>query len=167
MSYDAVGNLEILCEPGPSFDSLAFERALLARPYEVGGREFEQWAAIRQLSHSRTVSPYPTVALGDWAFALPWFEHSELTSRFFDVAYRDGWVSPDFDWPAWEETPEARRLWDDRGAIEQATALDLVRLLTVVIRSERFGEGAVADAIESGLVTAVLRRIEQLRTQDR
>ena len=42
---------------------------------------------------------------------------------------------------------------------------ELAPLLTVVIRSERFGEGAVAEAIESGLVTDMLRRIEQLRNE--
>ena len=93
---------------------------------------------------------------GDWKgggevepgiFTLPWFSPSELTSRLVDVAYRDDWVRPDFDWMAWEETPEAVRLRDDRGALEQATVLDLARLLTVVVRSERFGEGAIAEAI--------------------
>ena len=98
-------------------------------------------------------------------FIMPWFSHAELTSRFLEVAYRDGWVRPDFDWLAWEMTPEARRLRDDRGALEQATVLELARLLTVVIRSEKFGEGALAEALESGLVTAVRRRIEQLRRE--
>ena len=73
----------------------------------------------------------------------------------------------DFDWPTWAQTPEAQRLRDDSEAIQQATVLDLARLLTVVIRSDRFAEGAVAEAVESGLVTAVLRRIAQLRAQDR
>ncbi len=116
----------------------------------------------------------PDAEFGTWegggeiepgTFTLLQFSHSELTSRFLEVAYRDGWVRPDFDWPTWAQTPEAQRLRDDREAIAQATVLELARLLTVVIRSERFGEGAVAAAIESGLVTAVLRRIEQLRTE--
>ena len=116
----------------------------------------------------------PDAEFGDWkgggevepgTFTLPWFSHSELTSRFVEVAYRDDGVRPDFAWMAWEETPEAVRLRDDRAALEQATVLDLGRLLTVVIRSERFGEGALTEALESGLVTAVLRRIEQLRRE--
>ena len=97
------------------------------------------------------------------SFTMPWFSHSDITSRFLEVAYRDGWVRPDFNWTAWEYTPGARRLRDDRRALEQATVLELARLLTVVIRSDRFGEGALAVALESRLVTAVLRRIEQLR----
>ena len=116
----------------------------------------------------------PDAEFGTWeggdevepgTFTMPWFSHSELTSRFLEVAYCDGWVRPDFDWPAWAQTPEAQRLRDDREALEQATVLELARLLTVVIRSERFGEGAVAEAIESGLVAAVLRRIEQLHRE--
>ena len=99
-------------------------------------------------------------------FTMPWFSHSELTSRFLEVAYRDGWVRPDFDWTEWAETPEARRLRDDRRALEQATVLDLARLLTVVIGSDKFDEGALAEALESGLVTAVLRRVEQLRLEE-
>ena len=99
------------------------------------------------------------------SFTMPWFTHSELTSRFVDIAYRDAWVRPDFDWGEWTQTPEARRLRDDRGALEEATVVDLAHVLTVVIRSDRFAEGAIAEAIESGLVTAVLRRIDQLRRE--
>lgn len=60
---------------------------------------------------------------------------------------RDGWVRPDFDWPAWAQTPEAERLPNGRGALEQATVLEVARLLTVVIRSDRFVEGAVTEAV--------------------
>ena len=111
-------------------------------------------------------------AFGEWkggdevepgSITAPWFSRSELTSRFVEVAYRDGWVRPDFDWVEWAATPEAQRLRNDRGAIRQATAPDLARLLTAVIRSDRFVEGALAEAIESGLVTAVLQRVERLR----
>ena len=131
----------------PRLDSLAS----LLPAFEAPDAEFGTWKGGEEVEPG--------------TFTMPWFAHSELTSRLLEVAYRDGWVRPDFDWPAWEQTPEARRLRDDRGALEQATVPELARLLTVVIRSERFGEGAVAEAIESGLVTDVLRRIEQLRNE--
>ena len=47
----------------------------------------------------------------------------------------------------------------------QATVLDLARLLTVVIRGDRFAEGALAQAIESGLITAVLRQVDHQRRE--
>ncbi len=51
------------------------------------------------------------------------------------------------------------------GALEQAAVLDLARLLTVVIRGDRFAESALAQAIESELMTAMLRRVDQLRRE--
>ena len=46
LSYSSVGNLEILCEPGPQFDSRAFERQLLEESREVSDTEFACWNAI-------------------------------------------------------------------------------------------------------------------------
>ena len=41
----------------------------------------------------------------------------------------------------------------------------LQKLLTTVIRQDRFVTGALAGAFESGLLTAVVRRVEQLRLE--
>ena len=46
LGYSGVGNLEILCEPGPQFDSKAFERQLLEESREVSDAEFACWNAI-------------------------------------------------------------------------------------------------------------------------
>ena len=94
---------------------------------------------------------------------MPWSRLAEDASRFVETAYEDGWVSPEVDWPAWKETEEARRLRDDPSAIGTATVEQLQKLLTTVIRQDRFVEGALATAFDSGLLTAVLRRVEQLR----
>ena len=46
MGYAPSANLEILCDPAPTFDAAAFERGLLAESSPVRDAEFEQWAAI-------------------------------------------------------------------------------------------------------------------------
>ena len=99
------------------------------------------------------------------ANTMPWSRLAEHAARFVDTAYEDGWVSPEVDWTAWIETEEARRLYDDRVAIEEATVQQLQKLLTTVIRQDRFVTGALAGAFESGLLTAVVRRVEQLRLE--
>lgn len=132
----------------PQLDGLAE----LLPAFEAAEAEFGEWKGGEELEPG--------------SITAPWFAPSELTSRFLEVAYRDGWVRPDFDWGEWAATPEAQRLRDDRGALAQATVPDLARLLTVVIRSDRFVEGTLDWAIESGLVTAVLRRIAQLRRDE-
>ena len=88
--------------------------------------------------------------------------YSELTPQFLEVAYRDGWIRPEFSPP----TRDVWRFRDDPKALEQATVVDLARLLTAVIRSDYWTPGQLAEAIESGLVTAMLRRIAQLRREE-
>ena len=96
---------------------------------------------------------------------MPWSRLAEHATRFVETAYEDGWVSPEVDWTAWIETEEARRLRDDRTAIEAATVEQLQKLLTALIRQDRFVTGALAGAFESGLLTAIVRRVEQLRLE--
>lgn len=96
------------------------------------------------------------------AIVLPYFVLSDQAASFVDAAYRLGWVLTDFDWPAWKETPEAKRLRDDPAALANATPEQLARLLTVCIRQDRFVEGALESAFESGLLTGILRRAAEL-----
>ena len=49
-------------------------------------------------------------------------------------------------------------LQDDARALAQATPEQLARLLTVCVREDRFCEGALESAFESGLLTRILER---------
>ncbi len=109
-------------------------------------------------------SPGSTSATGrvasvnlDGSTQMPYYEFSaearELISRLP--------VTP-FDWPSWMKTDEAQRLVRDHGAIATASADQLVKLTTAVVRSDRFTEGSVAGAFESGLLAAIARRAATL-----
>ena len=87
-----------------------------------------------------------------------YYSFSEDASRFIDVCYETKWVNLRFDWGAWTNSLEALRLRDDPAALESATPDQLQNLLTVVIRQDRFVEGALASAFESGLLVSILRR---------
>ena len=89
---------------------------------------------------------------------LPYFSLSEVAGSFEQKAYDLGWIMPDFDWGAWKQTAEAISLRDDDQALAQATPEQLARLLTVCIRQDRFCEGALEGAFESGLLTRILER---------
>lgn len=92
------------------------------------------------------------------AIMLPYFSLGEVAWSFEQRAYDLGWVMRDFDWPTWKQTPEAETLRDDVQALAQATPEQLARLLTVCIRQDRFCEGALQGAFESGLLTRILER---------
>ncbi|HET7026134.1 MAG TPA: DUF6508 domain-containing protein [Candidatus Limnocylindrales bacterium] len=60
-----------------------------------------------------------------------------------------------FDWGTWGGLERY-----ERGAgLDEAPVTEAARLVTAVVRSERFSEGAIEDAIESGMVGAIVRRL--------
>jgi Family of unknown function (DUF6508) len=96
---------------------------------------------------------------------MPWFSLSVQARQFVTSASRFGWVVPSFDWPAWQQTNEARPLLTDPQSIERASAADLEHLLTTHIRLDRFSEGHLASAFENGHLTAIARRAGALMRQ--
>jgi hypothetical protein len=46
--------------------------------------------------------------------------------------------------------------------VSSATADELRKLLTVYVRAERFGDGTLENAFESGMLTAIVRRAQAL-----
>lgn len=96
---------------------------------------------------------------------MPYFCFSDAADGFVRAAYDLGWVRTDFNWPDWAHSPEAEHLRDDPECMACATPDQLSRLLTVVIRQERFCEGALESAFESGLLTAICRRAAQLESE--
>ena len=67
-----------------------------------------------------------------------------------------------FDWSAWRDTPVGQRLMNDPTTLDDASAEDLVQVLTTCIRADRFCEGYLASAFEAGLITRVVVRAEWL-----
>ncbi|HET8785113.1 MAG TPA: DUF6508 domain-containing protein [Candidatus Limnocylindrales bacterium] len=94
-------------------------------------------------------------------WTMPWFELSERADAFIRTAAGSGWVEP-FDWMAWVETDEGKSLREDREALARATPDQLRRLLTAVIRADRFSEGSLEWAFGSGLMAAIARRARTL-----
>lgn len=89
--------------------------------------------------------------------SLGWYTLSALGQAFESDCYRLGFVFP-FDWAAWARTTDGQRLLENNEAVATATPDQLRRLLTVIIRGDRFSDGTIADAFESGLFTAICRR---------
>lgn len=75
-------------------------------------------------------------------------------------------VTMGFRWPDWIKTAEAQALIADHARISEASADQLVKLTTAIVRSDRFSEGSIAGAFESGLLTAIARRARVLTRDD-
>jgi hypothetical protein len=125
---------------------------------------------LRMLARHLEAFEQPDFSFGDWepsttaadgSLHLGWYRFSAEAEAFLADARAGGWLTP-FDWPAWLESPEGAALAEDPAAVAGASVEDLQRLLTAIVRSERFGEGSIAGAYESGLLTAIVRRAGEL-----
>jgi hypothetical protein len=103
--------------------------------FESPGFEFSRWVESPEAESGTKVVAHP--------------ELGETAASFVQACYQLGWVGT-FDWPRWMMSPEAIQLRDEPGAIENASPEQLARLLTVLIRQERYCDGALQSFFESG-----------------
>lgn len=95
---------------------------------------------------------------------LPEFESlptqtEDLEGAFIRTAYDSGCVLDYFDWPGWKDTEEATALVCDEAALASATSEQLAKLLTTLIRKQRFiWGGSLVNEPERRLILGILRR---------
>ena len=126
---------------------------------------------LRRLGRHLPVLEAPAFSFGSWVASqtdeagvihLGWFEPSPGAEAF--LADARALVTP-FDWPSWAASAAGRALLDDPTAVASASSDDLGRLLTTLIRSERFGDGTLESAFKRGMLTAIVRRAAVLADQ--
>lgn len=131
---------------------------------------------LRQLANFLQEFERPGFKAGEWAggeeiepnvLSMPFIDYGDVVSSFIDAAYLHGWIVNDFDWGEWSNSAEAKRLHGDESAVADATVEQLRRLLTLHIRQDRFSEGALLKAFESGLMLRIVRRAAVLASSAR
>jgi hypothetical protein len=98
----------------------------------------------------------------DGVGSLGWFEFGRTADAWRAAVGAGDWIASGFDWRTWLAGDDGRALRDDPGAIASATPDQLSWLLTAIIRSDRFTEGSIEGAFESGLLAAISRRARVL-----
>ncbi|HEX6868113.1 MAG TPA: DUF6508 domain-containing protein [Candidatus Limnocylindrales bacterium] len=99
----------------------------------------------------------PGFTFDDWRGRL-----TPTAQAFVRDAYDLGWVRGDVDWGTWSETAEATTLRDDPTALARADRDQISKLLTTLIRLDRFSGGTLGSAFSSGVLTGIVRRIAAL-----
>lgn len=119
---------------------------------------------LRRLAWHRSAFEAPDFEFGSWVpsrrrddgvIVMGWYEPGPETEAF--LADARTMIMP-FDWPTWAGGPSGQALLGHPEAVASASADDLRRLLTVYMRSERFGDGTLEAAFDSGMLTAIIRR---------
>jgi hypothetical protein len=106
--------------------------------------------------HAGAFAPVRKTESGE--FILPYVVYSDVADDFVGSAYDHGCVLTGFRWAGWAHAPEAQSLCNDPSKLARATPEQLLRLLTAIIRQDRFCEGVLLCAFESGLMLRIVRR---------
>lgn len=140
------------------------------------GMDGEQ-AALEALAAFAPVFADPACRFGSWyveeprqpgePVQMPYVELTETAEWFLRTCAEYGWVRPGIDWTTWALSPEAQRFRTDPDALGDATSDDLAHLLTTLVRGDRFYEGQLLEAFESGLLRRIAERAEQLAAPGR
>jgi hypothetical protein len=124
-------------------------------------------AQLRCLADWLPVLEAPGFVAGRWrggeadaegVIHMPWFEYDERIAGWPGGCEGRSLIVMGFDWMTWLGTPEGQALSADPAAIERASSADLARLVTAIVRGDRFSEGNLAGAIERGFVAAICHR---------
>lgn len=106
----------------------------------------------------------PGYSFGEWQITrgvFPYWAASPEATAFVEALYRERLITP-FDWGSW--AAEARHYTEGGGeALNTADLTTLRKLITSYVRADRFSEGTLASLFQSGQITAVLRRLGQIR----
>lgn len=85
---------------------------------------------------------------------MPWVDYDSRVVQVVQDLYELGVIVP-FDWGSWDglsQYPTGRGL-------DQAPIADAARLITVVVRGDRFSEGTLKAALDDGTMVRILDRL--------
>ena len=125
---------------------------------------------LRALADLVPILEAPDADFGHWEVPPPvngvhhlgYFVFGPTAEAWRASVGRGGWVTAGFDWRSWLETDEGRAMRDQSEAVASATPEQLGKLLTAIVRSDRFVEGSIEGAFESGLLARIARRADAL-----
>lgn len=138
------------------------------------GKTTMTMTALAALASFREEFEDPKFRAGAWSspttsadghLQMPVMQLSPAVKRFHDAAFKHGWVISYFDWSEWARSSQAARLRADPDGLANAGEFDLFRLLTACIRQEKFSEGALLEAFESGLIRRIVQRAATIEAQ--
>lgn len=130
------------------------------------------WNAVDALAEETTFATWrggdviETSPIGDDGQAvwqMPYPVYSRSVEELRACIGRLGLVVP-FDWMNWEGL---RRYTEDSAALLSAPVADAVRMLTSILRSERFSDGSIEGALESGLLQTAVARLRRWYEEER
>ena len=94
---------------------------------------------------------------GDMVF--PYMKSSKIVSKFHRVIY-DKNIGLVFDWMKWKEGQDI--LENVKGDYSEIDLITLVKLITTIVRNDRFCTGYLESKFQDGVILKILYRIKDI-----
>lgn len=142
------------------------EKQIKSNPFRISKKntmeKIEALARYAPIFRSRDVTfgtPAPSNGSGtqEDPLQLTGFHGNELYDEFIREMYHWGWVE-DFDYNQWWDSEEGRRFMNDNSKIALANTDQLTKLMTIILRGERWRDGWLEDQLQSGRLVAIAER---------
>lgn len=136
--------------------------ALANLPDHLKSLEKKDWAKLFELQDAIASTKEfgklgESNVLQEGSLAFPHFSSAKIVDEFQEIAYELGLVI-NFDWSNWKEGKEilSNRTLNYR----DLDVVILCKLITVIIRGDRFVDGTLKGAFENGIVQKIVSALE-------
>ena len=139
-------SMEILEEETLQYKILTNEsikKILTFSPYFLSNNNFGEWKGSENKDRINTI---------------PHLIYADKVSEFIEVLHSTNFIIS-FNWSKWDE---GKKIISDVKLIKVVDLLTLRKLITAIVRNDRFCEGTLLNAIEDGIIQIVLKRLQQL-----
>jgi len=102
-------------------------------------------------------------SIHEYSLSFPLYEEDKIIQKFRDIAYNLKIVIP-FNWMKWKEGEE---LYNRNIEYLDLDIITLCKLITAIIRNDRFCEGFLIDAFENRKILKLLYAIKAKFDEDR
>ena len=94
----------------------------------------------------------------DGVIQIPYWVQGEIVSEFFEIVSAMP-IIIDFDWGSWDEGRTMVR--DEYFNFDTIDIPTKCKLITAIVRNDRYCDGALIGAFESGLIQKILKSIKK------
>ena len=126
--------------------------------WRTGARELLTRLETAPLDEFVKAMPAKKTDAGSWTF--PYYAYQDLEARFWKVLDDGGLSSMRTGYVEWRQNTDRNLM--DKTWIADADRDELSLLATSIRRGERFCDGTIAKAFESGVLAALLARLIEL-----
>lgn len=119
----------------------------------ISSLSLQQWAPLLDLIPVIQNTKVFRYVVEDRRNTTSYWTHSEVVDRFLYIAYRIP-VVISFNWKAWDEGKAI--LKDENFDFNSVDIPTKCKLITTLLRKERFWEGTLPNAFETGCVLKIL-----------